>query len=51
MLETGMPLHFTVSIGVACLQQKNSNIDMLLNLADEALYKAKEGGRNRVFVG
>jgi len=51
VLETGMPLHFTVSIGVACLQQKNSNIDMLLNLADEALYKAKEGGRNRVFVG
>ncbi|MGZ8982798.1 MAG: diguanylate cyclase [Methylotenera sp.] len=50
VLEGGMPLHFTVSIGVTCLKQKNSNIDMLLSLADEALYKAKEGGRNKVCV-
>lgn len=48
--ETGMPLHFTVSIGVAALAGKDVNLDMLLNEADSALYQAKEGGRNRVRV-
>lgn len=50
VLENGLPLHFTVSIGVACLKQKNLNIDILLNLADKAMYKAKGEGRNKVCV-
>lgn len=50
VLETGMPLHFTVSMGVAALTGKDVNLDMLLNEADRALYQAKEGGRNRVCV-
>ncbi len=47
-LETGLPPHVTVSIGVASLQGKDVNVDMLLNLADKALYEAKHGGRNKV---
>ncbi|MGB4498598.1 MAG: diguanylate cyclase [Methylococcaceae bacterium] len=47
-LENGLPLHFTVSIGAASLSSKEDNVDVLLNLADQALYKAKETGRNKV---
>jgi diguanylate cyclase (GGDEF)-like protein/PAS domain S-box-containing protein len=50
VLEAGMPLHFTVSIGVARLEEKDSNLDILLNQADKALYRAKESGRDRVCV-
>jgi diguanylate cyclase (GGDEF)-like protein len=50
--EHGLPLRFTVSIGIASLpggvQHANVNIDMLLNQADNALYRAKRDGRNRV---
>jgi diguanylate cyclase (GGDEF)-like protein/PAS domain S-box-containing protein len=46
-LPEGIKIHFTVSIGVAALLDKNSNIDMLLNEADKALYRAKQAGRNR----
>ncbi len=44
----GSPLHFTVSLGVATLSGKDSNVDMLLSQADQALYQAKSQGRNRV---
>jgi diguanylate cyclase (GGDEF)-like protein/PAS domain S-box-containing protein len=47
-LSDGINIRFTVSIGIAALVDKNSNIDMLLNEADKALYKAKQAGRNRV---
>jgi len=47
-LEAGLPLHFSVSIGVAAMREKDINIDMLLNLADKALYQAKNAGRNKV---
>jgi diguanylate cyclase (GGDEF)-like protein/PAS domain S-box-containing protein len=50
ILEAGLPLHFTVSIGVATLKEKDTNLDILLNLADKALYQAKGSGRNRVCV-
>jgi diguanylate cyclase (GGDEF)-like protein/PAS domain S-box-containing protein len=49
-LEGGLPLHFTVSIGVTSLVSKDDNLDVLLNRADKALYEAKEKGRNRVCV-
>jgi diguanylate cyclase (GGDEF)-like protein/PAS domain S-box-containing protein len=49
-LESGLPLHFTVSIGVTSLISKHDNLDVLLNRADKALYEAKENGRNRVCV-
>ena len=48
ILEAGLPLHFSVSIGVATMKSKDVNIDMLINQADEALYQAKNTGRNKV---
>jgi len=48
-LEAGLPLQFTVSIGIASLASKDDNIDVLLNRADKALYQAKNAGRNNVF--
>lgn len=50
-ISAGLPIRFTVSIGVITLDDKNINIDMLLNQADKALYEAKETGRNKVCVG
>jgi diguanylate cyclase (GGDEF)-like protein len=44
----GGPL--TVSAGVAGLERMGSGPDDLLELADQAMYRAKEGGRNRVEV-
>jgi diguanylate cyclase (GGDEF)-like protein len=40
----------TISAGVAGLGDKVSGPDELFELADRALYRAKEGGRNRVEV-
>ena len=41
------PVKFTVSIGVSSSEVSN-NIDILIKASDKALYKAKQGGRNRV---
>ncbi len=49
-LENGLPIHFTVSIGVASLGSRDENLDVLLNKADTALYEAKKTGRNKVCV-
>ncbi len=38
----------TVSMGVARIDPQNYDIDSAINLADEALYRAKENGRNQV---
>jgi diguanylate cyclase (GGDEF)-like protein/PAS domain S-box-containing protein len=47
-LPEGIKIHFTVSIGIAALIDHSSTIDMLLNEADKALYRAKQSGRNKV---
>lgn len=47
-LDQGLPVHFTVSIGVATLAGTDVNLDTLLGQADHALYEAKNSGRNRV---
>jgi len=44
----GQKISFTVSIGVAVLDDENMTSTTLLNNADQALYNAKESGRNRV---
>jgi len=41
-------LDVTVSIGVASSAESDENVEALLKRADEALYEAKHGGRNRV---
>lgn len=47
--EEGKPAaHITVSLGVAAWRQDIADVDELIKLSDEALYRAKEGGRNRV---
>jgi diguanylate cyclase (GGDEF)-like protein/PAS domain S-box-containing protein len=46
--EEGMPINFTVSIGVATMQDKESSLDGLLSQADAAMYAAKQSGRNKV---
>ncbi|WP_054759312.1 GGDEF domain-containing protein [Methylomonas koyamae] len=49
-LDGAMPLSFTVSIGAAALSAGDGSVDALLNRADQALYRAKHSGRNRVCV-
>lgn len=44
----GKAIHCTVSIGVAELKDEDKTIDDLMRRADEAMYRAKEAGRNRV---
>lgn len=41
-------VRFTVSIGVTCFRQDDAGIEAVLRRADEALYLAKNGGRNKV---
>lgn len=42
------PLNVTISIGIAILHSDDSSVSDLIKRADEALYQAKNNGRNRV---
>lgn len=46
----GQPLTFTISIGVAEMAPHHSGIEPLLVDADQALYRAKATGRNKVLA-
>jgi diguanylate cyclase (GGDEF)-like protein/PAS domain S-box-containing protein len=48
--RTGSAIPFTVSIGVATRAAGERDFDAILKRADQALYRAKENGRNRVEV-
>jgi len=48
LLSSGILLHYTVSIGVTALAGKEDSVERLLKRADDALYLAKNGGRNTV---
>jgi len=45
-----LPVHFTVSMGLATLTINDKTIDSLLIRADKALYEAKKTGRNKVCI-
>ena len=47
---SGIPLRFTVSIGVAAMTPECVEAGRLLAMADTAMYRAKQGGRNRTAV-
>ena len=41
-------IKYTLSIGVATLAGEDDSLDAMMQRADEALYKAKQSGRNQV---
>ncbi|WP_321892894.1 sensor domain-containing diguanylate cyclase [Paraburkholderia tropica] len=45
------PVAFTVSIGVVTREADEIDVDTLMRRADQALYRAKKSGRNRVETG
>lgn len=49
-LPSGQMLNITISIGVT--ERKDSDsVQSIIDRADQALYKAKEGGRNKIILG
>ncbi len=48
--HAGPKLQLSVSLGLAAFPQHSDNLDDLKKHADQALYKAKENGRNRVVI-
>ena len=46
----GQPVGSTISLGCAEMAESIKGIDALLHAADEALYRAKRAGRNRVMA-
>lgn len=48
--DSGMENHFTVSIGVAVCRPEYETSSSFFEVADEALYKAKASGKNRVCI-
>jgi len=48
--QGGLPVKITVSIGVSVLSSSADNVDLVLHKADNALYEAKNTGRNKVCV-
>ena len=43
-------IHITVSIGVASISSNDKSIDSIIHRSDEALYKAKRNGRDRIEI-
>ncbi len=43
---SGRPI--TVSVGVACLDEKHDTLEKLIQAADREMYRAKKAGKNRV---
>jgi len=50
LTTTGEQTRFTVSIGVCSMIPNHLEYDHIIESADKALYKAKQNGRNRIWV-
>lgn len=48
ILYRGQPIRVTTSIGVTALSTEDERIETVVRRADQALYRAKHRGRNRV---
>jgi diguanylate cyclase (GGDEF)-like protein/putative nucleotidyltransferase with HDIG domain len=48
--DQGRPVRATLSAGIAAFSEHGDTVDGLLKAADDAVYDAKTGGRNRVRV-
>ena len=44
------PLHVTISIGISSYPESDTNGEELIRKADTALYRSKEGGRNKTTI-
>lgn len=47
-VRDGLELSTTISIGIASYPEEGSNVEIIVEKADKALYRAKREGRNRV---
>ncbi|WP_124951126.1 GGDEF domain-containing protein [Sulfuriferula thiophila] len=47
---SGKPMNSTISVGIADSMQTDSSFSSLIAAADQALYRAKQEGRNRVIA-
>jgi len=48
IMYNSINLHCTMSTGMACKSKEVDTLDLLLAKADEALYEAKDNGRNQL---
>ena len=46
----GLPVQITISIGISNVANAHESLDAFLGRADEALYQAKEAGRNQIVI-
>jgi len=46
----GQQIRFTISLGIALLEEDCQRYEQLIERADAALYDSKESGRNRTSI-
>ena len=50
ILKDGSRIKFTISLGVSQIQQDDESVETVLHKADEALYQAKNSGKNTIVI-